>query len=51
VLASVNLNVMKQCLWKRAEDAMQYIALSRVELELLPSEHRRYFPKPKPIHL
>jgi hypothetical protein len=30
------LHVMKQCLWKHAEDAMHYIVLSRVELELLP---------------
>lgn len=44
------LHIMVQCLWKNAEDAMKYIANSRVDLELLPEEHRREFPRPKPVH-
>jgi hypothetical protein len=44
-------HIMKQCTWLNAQDAMKYIASSRVELELLPPEHRREFPKPKPIHI
>jgi hypothetical protein len=44
------VHIMAQCLWKHAQDAMRYIASSRVELELLPPEHQREFPKPKPVH-
>lgn len=44
------LHIMAQCLWKSYEVAMKYVANSRVEMELLPEEHRREFPRPKPIH-
>lgn len=44
------LHIMAQCLWKKYEEALKYIANSRVDLELLPEEHRREFPRPKPIH-
>jgi hypothetical protein len=45
------VHIMAQCLWKNPKDAMKYIANSRVDMELLPAEHRREFPKPKPVHL
>jgi hypothetical protein len=45
------LHIMAQCLWKNPKDAMKYVANSRVDMELLPEEHRREFPKPKPVHI
>ncbi len=44
------LYIMAQCLWKSHEEALKYVGNSRVDLELLPEEHRREFPRPKPIH-
>lgn len=44
------LHIMAQCLWKNHEVALKYVGNSRVDLELLPEEHRREFPRPKPVH-
>jgi hypothetical protein len=45
------LHIMAQCLWKNPKDAMKYIANSRVDMEILPEEHKREFPRPMPVHV